>query len=90
MKKWRLFAILGYFSPIILVIFIKFFTKWGQDVENCIFTFFVGIVLEGIFGVLGLIHNCRKGSFTEVIFLLFNLLPLILVVMLFVFSKLFS
>lgn len=90
MKKWRLFAILGYFFPIILVFLMKYFTKWGQDVENCIFSFFIGIVLEGIFGIFGLINIRGKGAFAETIFLIFNLFPLSLVVMLFMMSIMFS
>lgn len=40
MKKWKILAIFEYFVPLIFFVLTKLFTRWGHDIENCIFAFF--------------------------------------------------
>ena len=44
MKKWKMLAIFEYFVPLIFFVLTKLFTRWGHDIENCIFAFFVGLL----------------------------------------------
>lgn len=46
MSKWRMLAIFAYFVPLMLFVLTKLFTRWGHDIENCIFAFFVGILIQ--------------------------------------------
>lgn len=39
MKKWKILAIFEYFVPLIFFVLTKLFTRWGHDIENCIFAF---------------------------------------------------
>lgn len=60
MNRWRLTAIIGYIFPLALAVFIGLFTKWGNDIENCIFVFFIGIFLQCIIGICSLITLRNK------------------------------
>lgn len=84
MKKFGLFAIIGYFIPFVFAVLIKYFTKWGQDVENCIFAFFIGTVVQSIIGVLGLIGSCKKGIRKERKLFLLNVVPFMALGILFI------
>ena len=88
MKKWKILSILSYFVPIILYLLIRLFTKWGHDVENCIFAFFVGVLMQFLIGVLGLIA-IRKYSMMirERILFLISLFPLVFVILLFIINR---
>lgn len=90
MKKWRLFAIIGYCIPLVLFMLIKFFSKWGADIENCIFAFLVGVVVECIIGIFGLIGICNISRCKERIMFLFNIAPLILLIVLFIISRCYA
>lgn len=55
MKKWKILAIFEYFVPLIFFVLTKLFTRWGHDIENCIFAFFVGLLIQCLIGICGLI-----------------------------------
>lgn len=87
MKKFGLFAIVGYLVPFVFAVVTKYFTKWGQDVENCIFAFLVGIAVQSIIGVFGLIAIPQKTMRKERRLFLLNIFPLVLLGILFILSK---
>ncbi len=91
MKKWRLLAITEYFIPLILAVLTKLFTKWGQDIENCIFAFFVGLVLQCIIGVCGLIGIRKEATMKKERVLFFiSIIPLFFVIILFLINRTYS
>lgn len=88
MKKWKMLAIFEYFVPLILFAMTKYFTRWGRDIENCAFAFFVGLIIQCIIGVLGLIRIRKKTSMNkERTLFLISVIPLFLMIILFLVSK---
>lgn len=87
MKKWRILAIFEFFVPLIFVASTRLFTKWGHDIENCIFAFFVGVLIQCIMGVWGLI-GIRKDK--ERILFIISIVPLFLLVLLYIMSMQYS
>ena len=87
MNKWRLIAIIGYIFPFALSVFISLFTKLGNDIENCVFVFFVGILIQGIVGIYSLIRlRNKKDMKKERKLFMISLFPFIFVFLLFLLS----
>lgn len=89
-KKWRWLAIAGYSIPLIFFALEKIFTKWGADDENCAFAFLVGVFVECIIGVCGLIGICTMGRCKERVMFLFNIIPLFLIAILYVIASCYA
>lgn len=88
MKKWRILAIFAYFVPLILFVLTKFFTRWGHDIENCIFAFFVGLLMQCLIGIFGLIRLRKEVAMNkERILFLISIVPLFFVIVLFFVSR---
>lgn len=91
MKKWRILAIFEFFVPLIFVASTRLFTKWGHDIENCIFAFFVGVLIQCIMGVWGLIGIRKEESMVkERILFIISIVPLFLLVLLYIISMQYS
>lgn len=84
MKKWRLLAITEYFIPWVLVMVTGLFTKWGHDIENCIFAFFIGLLIQCIIGVCGVIGIRKEVDMDkERKLFLVSIFPLFFIILLF-------
>ena len=91
MKKWKVLAISSYFVPLIFFMSTKLFTRWGHDIENCIFAFFVGLLIQCLIGIFGLIGIRKEVAINkERILFLISIVPLFLVIVLFLVSKSYS
>lgn len=88
MKKWKMLAIFAYFIPLILFVLTKYFTRWGHDIENCIFAFFVGLLIQCLIGILGLI-GIRKEVTMHKERMLFqvSVVPLFFIIVMFFVSR---
>lgn len=88
MNRWRFAAVMGYLIPFALAVFVRVFTKWGSDVEHCIFAFFVGVAIECIIGICGFIRliNQEQKKKEQILFW-GNIIPMILLFFLFLLSK---
>lgn len=88
MKKWRMLAIFAYFIPLILFVLTKLFTRREHDIENCIFAFFVGLLLQCLIGVFGLIRIRKEVAMNkERILFLISIVPLFFVIVMFLISR---
>lgn len=88
MKKWKMLAIAAYFVPLILFVITKLFTKWGHDIENCIFAFFVGLLIQCLIGILGLIGIRKEVTmYKERILFLISVFPLFFIIVMFIVSR---
>ncbi len=84
MSKWRFLAIFAYFVPMMLFVSTKLFTRWGYDIENCIFAFFVGILMQFLIGIFGLIGIRKEETMNkERMLFLINVVPLFLIIAMF-------
>lgn len=84
MSKWRLLAIFAYFVPIMLFVSTKLFTRWEYDIENCIFAFFVGILIQFLIGIFGLIGIRKEENMNkERMLFRISIVPLFLVTAMF-------
>lgn len=81
-------AIFAYFIPLILFVLTKYFTRWGHDIENCIFAFFVGLLIQCLIGILGLI-GIRKEVTMHKERMLFqvSVVPLFFIIVMFFVSR---
>lgn len=88
MKKWKILAVFAYFVPLILFVSTKLFTRWGHDIENCIFAFFVGLLIQCFIGVLGLIGIRKEVTmYKERILFLICIVPLFFIIVMFFVSR---
>ncbi len=88
MRKWRMLAIFAYFVPLMLFVLIKLFTRWGHDIENCIFAFFVGILIQFLIGILGLIGIRKEATMNkERILFLISIVPLFFIIAMFLIAR---
>lgn len=88
MKKWRMLAIFAYFIPLILFVLTKLFARREHDIENCIFAFFVGLLLQCLIGVFGLIRIRKEVAMNkERILFLISIVPLFFVIVMFLISR---
>jgi hypothetical protein len=84
MKKWKMLAVFAYFVPLILFVLTKLSTRWGNDIENCIFALFVGLLVQCLIGVLGLIGIRKKVNMhIERVLFLISVFPLLFIIALF-------
>lgn len=88
MSKWRMLAIFSYFVPLMLLVLTKLFTRWGHDIENCIFAFFVGILIQFIIGILGLIGIRKEATMNkERMLFLISIVPLFFITAMFLITR---
>ena len=88
MRKWRMLAIFAYFVPLMLLVLTKLFTRWGHDIENCIFAFFVGILIQFLIGILGLIGIRKEATMNkERILFLISIVPLFFIIAMFLIAR---
>jgi hypothetical protein len=88
MKKWKMLAIFAYFVPWILFASTKLFTRWGHDIESCIFAFFVGALIQCLIGVLGLIGIRKEVTMDkERILFVISVVPLFFIIVMFFVSR---
>lgn len=88
--KYRFAAMTGYVIPFASAAFVALFTKGGGDEENCVFAFFVGIVIQFIIGICGLIRlRGQEGRKKERPLFWGNLFPMVLLLLLFLASRTF-
>lgn len=88
MSKWRMLAIFAYFVPLMLFALTKLFTRWGHDIENCIFAFFVGILIQFLIGIFGLIGIRKEATMNkERILFLISIVPLFFIFTMFLIAR---
>lgn len=84
-KRNIIMVVIGCLIPWILAIFTKYLTKWGSDIENVIFVFFIGILLQCVIGIGGLIRTRSDKSQGRNLFWI-NICPVVLLILLWVIS----
>ena len=88
MSKWKMLAIFAYFVTLMLFVLTKLFTRWGHDIENCIFAFFVGILIQFLIGILGLIGIRKEATMNkERILFLISIVPLFFIIAMFLIAR---
>ncbi|GEM_PF-4566697 len=88
MKKWKMLAIFEYFVPLIFFVLTKLFTRWGHDIENCIFAFFVGLLIQCLIGICGLIGIRKEVTmYRERILFSVSVVPLFFIIVMFFVSR---
>ncbi len=88
MKKWKMLAVFAYFVPLILFVLTKLFTRWGNDIENCIFAFFVGLLIQCLIGVFGLVGIRKEVTMhKERVLFLISVFPLLFIIVMFFVSR---
>ena len=88
MKKWKMLAIFEYFVPLIFFVLTKLFTRWGHDIENCIFAFFVGLLIQCLIGICGLIGIRKEVTmYRERILFSVIVVPLFFIIVMFFVSR---
>ena len=88
MKKWKMLAIFEYFVPLIFFVLTKLFTRWGHDIENCIFAFFVGLLIQCLIGICWLIGIRKEVTmYRERILFSVSVVPLFFIIVMFFVSR---